>query len=991
MGARADIAEIAASRANACSGPAWREVDRLAALDRYAILDTGREAAFDDVAELAADILDAPIAVVNFIAADRQWFKAEKGIGTDTLPLDVSICRHAILQKGVLVVPDLTQDERFDCNPLVRESDGLRFYAGALLETPEGFPLGTVCVLDTKTRPEGISPRQERALLALAAQTMAQLDLRRSNATAQGETARLSAMFAQATVGMSEIGLDQRFLEVNDRLCDMLGRSRAELLTLRMSDVTHPDDLTENIPLFSHMLETGASFSLDKRYLRPDGAVVWANSSVTRLLDESGRPRAALAVTADITVRREEEQRRAFLLTLSDELRLLTSPAKIASVAAKLIGERFNLSRVFYAEIKDNLMRVEEDYAVGVASLVGDHDLTAFGPELLRAYHECPVVKVENVQVDPRFSKEARAGLEVRQVGAYLDVVLFEEEDWVSLLALQSAKPRMWPSSHEQLFREVGERVRVAIERARAEEQLRDLNETLERQVGERTSELRRYHDIVDATVAPICAFDTSYRLIAFNRAHNDEFRRVNGFETQVGDVFPDLFVPEQASKMRALMARALSGERFTVVEEFGRPELGKPCWEITYTPLLDGEGRVVGAFHHAVDVSERLVAQAKLEAAQDALRQSQKMEAMGQLTGGVAHDFNNLLTPIIGSLDLLQRKQLGGEREQRLIAGAAQSAERAKTLVQRLLAFARRQPLQPVSVDIAKLLVGMRDLIASTTGPHIKILIKAPDRLPPAKADPNQLEMALLNLAVNARDAMPDAGTLLFTACTEEVRQEHRSKLAPGSYLRLSVADTGVGMDEETMARAIEPFFSTKGIGKGTGLGLSMVHGLTSQLGGALAIQSRAGHGTIVELWLPVSDAAPEAVGISEEASQAAFGRGVALLVDDEELVRNSTADMLTDLGYDVVEAETAEDALGLLKRGDRYDLLVTDHLMPGMNGTELARLVRSREQSMPILLVSGYAEMEGVDPSLPRLIKPFRRDELARSLANLPLPMTS
>lgn len=566
MGARADIAEIAASSANACSGPAWREVDRLAALDRYAILDTGREAAFDDVAELAADIFDAPVAVVNLIAADRQWFKAEKGIGTDTLPLDVSICRHAILQKGVLVVPDLTQDERFDRNPLVRESDGLRFYAGALLKTPEGFPLGTVCVLDTKTRPEGISPRQERALLALAAQTMAQLELRRSNATAQGETARLSAMFAQATVGMSEIGLDQRFLEVNDRLCEMLGRSRAELLTLRMSDVTHPEDLAENIPLFSHMLETGASFSLDKRYLRPDGAVVWANSSVTRLLHESGRPRAALAVTADITVRREEEQRRAFLLTLSDELRLLTSPAEIASVAAKLIGERFDLSRVFYAEIKDNLMRVEQGYAVGVASLVGDHDLTAFGPELLRAYHDCPVVKVENVQVDPRFSEEARAGLEARQVGAYLDVVLFEEADWVSLLALQSAQPRRWPSSHEQLFREVGERVRVAIERARAEEQLRDLNETLERQVGERTSELRRYHDIVDATVAPICAFDTSYRLIAFNRAHNDEFRRVNGSETQVGDVFPDLFVPEQASKMRALMARALSGERFTVV-----------------------------------------------------------------------------------------------------------------------------------------------------------------------------------------------------------------------------------------------------------------------------------------------------------------------------------------------------------------------------------------------------------------------------------------
>jgi PAS domain S-box-containing protein len=229
--------------------------------------------------------------------------------------------------------------------------------------------------------------------------------------------------------------------------------------------------------------------------------------------------------------------------------------------------------------------------------------------------------------------------------------------------------------------------------------------------------ELRRYRDIVDATVAPICAFDRDYRLIAFNKARNDEFRRVNGFDTKIGDVFPDQFIPEQRAVMRALMDRALSGERFTIVEEFGRPELGTPCWEISYTPLHNAAFEVIGAFHQAKDISDRLSAEHELEITQEALRQSQKMETMGQLTGGVAHDFNNLLTPIVGSLDMLMRKGVGTDRERRLIDGALQSAERARMLVQRLLAFARRQPLQPVPVDVGNLITNMAGLLKSTLG----------------------------------------------------------------------------------------------------------------------------------------------------------------------------------------------------------------------------------------------------------------------------------
>jgi CheY-like chemotaxis protein len=263
-------------------------------------------------------------------------------------------------------------------------------------------------------------------------------------------------------------------------------------------------------------------------------------------------------------------------------------------------------------------------------------------------------------------------------------------------------------------------------------------------------------------------------------------------------------------------------------------------------------------------------------------------------------------------------------------------------------------------------------------------VVVDASESLPAALADQNQLEMALLNLGVNARDAMPAGGILRISVSSERLEGGHASKLPPGSYVRLSVADTGQGMSENTLARAIEPFFSTKGIGKGTGLGLSMVHGLAAQLGGALTIRSRVGVGTNVELWLPVSSVPPEA---AEESRSRELGRlsGTALLVDDEELVRASTAEMLMDLGYEVVEAGSAEEALNAMSQGLMPDLLITDHLMPGMTGTELVRRVRETRATIPALLVSGYAEVEGVAPDLPRLTKPFTQADLAASVTDL------
>lgn len=383
-------------------------------------------------------------------------------------------------------------------------------------------------------------------------------------------------------------------------------------------------------------------------------------------------------------------------------------------------------------------------------------------------------------------------------------------------------------------------------------------------------------------------------------------------------------------------------------------------------------------------NLEERVLARtAELQETQEALRQSQKMEAMGTLTGGVAHDFNNLLTPIIGSLDLLHRR-VTGDKEHRLIDAALQSADRAKTLVQRLLAFARRQPLQAKSVDLRLLVHGMAALMESTSGPRVTIDLVIPSNLPPVHTDPHQLEMAILNLTVNARDAMPQGGTLSLVATEETIASRERDNLQSGRYIHLKVADSGTGMDEATLARAIEPFFSTKGVGQGTGLGLSMVHGLAAQLGGALEISSEVGVGTSIDIWLPVSSQRIAAHDeVTEVNAENHFGQ--VLLVDDEPLIRMSTAAMLNDMGYSVTEADSAEVALEVIRTGFAPDVLITDHLMPGITGTELARIIQAKLPRTAVLIISGYADVDGIAPDMPRLAKPFRESDLTRILEDL------
>lgn len=366
-------------------------------------------------------------------------------------------------------------------------------------------------------------------------------------------------------------------------------------------------------------------------------------------------------------------------------------------------------------------------------------------------------------------------------------------------------------------------------------------------------------------------------------------------------------------------------------------------------------------------------------------LHEAQKLETLGQLTGGVAHDFNNLLTPIVGALDLLQRKIVGSDpRTERLVANALQSAGRATMLVQRLLGFARRQTLTTGSVDVAVLLDGMRDLLDSSVGPMVELRIRHEPDLPTVLADPNQLELSILNLCVNARDAMPHGGLLTIIAEPAVADPGIQIDLRPGLYVRLSVIDTGTGMDEETLARAVEPFFSTKETGRGTGLGLSMVHGFAAQLGGAFALSSMPGKGTRADLYLPLANAAQALPASTSQVANTHPLRPLnVLLVDDEELVRIGTGEMLRDQGHRVVEVPAGREALKLLKAGAVFDAVITDYKMPHMDGAELAERIRALRPGLPILLITGYTGSTDESPDLPRLPKPFSQADLAEALA--------
>jgi len=520
-----------------------------------------------------------------------------------------------------------------------------------------------------------------------------------------------------------------------------------------------------------------------------------------------------------------------------------------------------------------------------------------------------------------------------------------------------------------------------------AEQQLRDLNASLNDRIREHSASLHLYRNIVESNASPVVAFDHDLRVIAFNQAHSEDWLRVFGKEAQIGEIMPDLVPTDQARSLRKFMSRALEGESFTIKAAFGDPARCKPTWSVTYTPLRDGDGAIIGAFHHAVDISSQVRAETELAETQEVLRQSQKMEAVGQLTGGIAHDFNNLLTVIRGSVDLLRRDSLTPERRGRYIDAIGDTAERAAKLTSQLLSFARRQALNPELLNIESSIERIIDMLDTVTGSHVRVAIEVLDSPCIVRADACQFETALVNMAANARDAMDGRGTLTITLNSGQQMPSIRGHGgSPGPFVTLQLHDTGSGIVADDMQRIFEPFFTTKDVGRGTGLGLSQVFGFAKQSGGDIDVRSIVGEGTVFTLYLPQAHEAVVTDRVSERDDQSPDGRGFSVLVVEDNLdVGRFSTQALQDFGYQTTWVTSAEEALSILYNDNlTFDAVFSDVVMPGMGGIELAKQLASEMPTMPIVLASGYSHVLAKEGGHGFMLvqKPYSADKIAKTL---------
>ena len=773
------------------------------------------------------------------------------------------------------------------------------------------------------------------------------------------------ATFEQAAIGMAHVALDGKWLRVNAKLCDIVGYSAAELLNLSFQDITYPEDLDENLEL-QRRVRIGElpTYSMEKRYIRKDGAIIWANVTVALVRDQRGGPRYFIAVIEDITERKRAQES---LRESEQRLSIALEAGKLGSWELDLNTRTLDASetcKIYFGLPPEG----EFTYAMLEAMVHPDDQ------ERMRAAFARSIVTGVDYDIEYR---------NIRSDGSVHWIMVRGQT-----ICDASGKPT----------RMVGVALDIA-HRKRAEEALRRLNETLEERVRERTRQLeseiderRRAEEALRASEARYAAVfqHTSAGIILLSitpegrfvyDAVNPTHERMTGMSAAEfsGMTSYDLFPPVLADRLAERYRRcAETNAPFTYEDIFPYPA-GSRVLQATVVPIRSADGHVAKLLVSTHDITER-------KQAEEALRQGQKMEAVGQLTGGVAHDFNNLLTAVLGNLELIEQRS-EEPKNKKLVQGAMRAAERGARLTQQLLAFARKQRLQPESVDLNGLIAGMTDMLLSTIGATVRIDTILGEGLWPAMVDVNQVELVLLNLAINARDAMANGGLLTIQAQNLRIQPWNGAiDLPVGDYVVLSVADTGTGMSDEVKAKAFEPFFTTKEVGKGSGLGLSQVYGIARQLGGSVDIESQVGKGATIRVYLPrAPQAAVEPPRQSAPFEAAAAAQARILVVDDDRGVRELVMSCLTDIGYEVTDAPNAREALDLLERGLPVDLLLVDFAMPEMNGIDLVRQAKLRRPHLKALFMTGYANTAQLDAEMGEIAmvrKPFKLNELSEKV---------
>jgi PAS domain S-box-containing protein len=712
---------------------------------------------------------------------------------------------------------------------------------------------------------------------------------------------------------------------------------------------------------------------------------IWLDLDYSPIPGEDGAPDGVFCVVRETTERVKLERQRAANLTLlnaaenrqrrlielGDALRRAETASEIAAAVADMLGRALSCVRTGYAAISGTNTFIENDWTNGtVARLSGRHEFSALGQNYTSVIARGEMLVVADVRTHPATAATAHCWQPI-EVAALLNVPLMENNRLVGLIYVHDSQPRHWTTEEIGLVKDVADRTWEAIGRARAIEKLRAMNETLEAQVLERTTQRDRMWRL---TTDLMMVSSRDGIIISVNPA----WTQLLGWREDelVGRTFYDFMHPQDRDRTRMERKKLEAG---LILHKFENRYLTRDGGEIWLSWKAVPDGDVIHSAARDI-TAEREQAEA-LQAAEEALRHAQKMEAVGQLTGGIAHDFNNLLQGIVGSLELVEKRIAQGRyQDLPLFASQARaSADRAGALTHRLLAFSRRQPLDPRPIAANPLIEAMEPLLRRTIGEMITLNFDLAPDLWPTRCDPHQLDSAILNLAINARDAMPDGGTVTISS--------RNVAGADSESICIAVSDTGAGMTADVIERAFDPFYTTKPIGQGTGLGLSMVYGFMRQSGGHANILSTVGQGTTVELFLPrnTNPAIPHEAGASPDSSPPPIpGDAPILVIEDEPVVRAIVVEVLEDLGYRAIEAGDGPAGLAILQSEIAIDLLITDIGLPGLNGRQVADAARQTRPNLKILFMTGYAETAAMAdgfllPGMEMITKPFAIDSLA------------
>ncbi|ONG50130.1 hypothetical protein BKE38_19295 [Pseudoroseomonas deserti] len=824
----------------------------------------------------------------------------------------------------------------------------------------------------------------------ITARRQAERDLRASEARWRSVFEGLQEGLVLGEAIRDEAGrvTDWRYLDVNPAWCAMTGRSAAAARGARLRGL-FPGIEPAWIEDVARALEQGGTVAFQRQL---DLLGRWYEGKVQPI----GGDRFTVIFT-EVTAAREADRRRAALAELDAALREGGPPEAMVRAGAALLGRTLRADRAGYGTLAADGagFTVGEDWnAPGLASLAGDYPVSIFG-DYAGALQAGEAVAVGDVRADPRTASIAGM-LEGADIRALINLPVIEAGRLVAVLFVNQARPRAWTPQEIRFAAELAQRLRQAVERRRAEEELRALAASLERQVAERAQALADAQDFSRLALSAVrgvgvWTFDVEADRFTADAAVADLYG-LDPAEAATGILRARFLAhvhPEDRGRLRAVMeAGLLRGGDLELEYRILHPD-GRLRWVLSRGHThFSAEGKPVRRTGVGIETTR----QRELE---DQLRQSQKMEAVGQLTGGIAHDFNNLLTGITGSLELLTRRLAQGRTAEipRYAEAARSAAQRAAALTHRLLAFSRRQTLDPRPTDANRLVGGMAEMIRRSIGPAIALEIDAAPGLWTVLVDPPQLENALLNLCINARDAMPGGGRLEIGTANRrlEAADAEASGLSPGDYVTLCVGDSGSGMTPEVIARAFEPFFTTKPQGQGTGLGLSMIYGFVRQSGGAVRIASTPGQGSRICLDLPRHDGPALAEPLPGDAAVPQGDGERVLVVDDEPSVRLLVTEVLEDLGYAALEAADGPSGLRILQSPARIDLLVTDVGLPGgMNGRQLAEAARRLRPGLRILFITGFAESAvlshgDLGPGMQLLTKPFSLEALGQRLRGL------